>query len=109
MDEEISAISKRIAAGVLVTPETLATDLIKQVGPRGDYMLTEHTISRLRGDEFLAPRVSVRTSRASWEAAGRKDTYQMARDQVRKLSKTAGSPIDPKRAAKLAEIIRSLS
>ena len=108
MDEEISAISKRIAAGVNVTPETLATDLIKQIGPRGDYMLVEHTINRLRGDEFLAPRVSVRTSRASWEAAGSKDTYQMAREQVRKLSKTAGARIDPERAAKLAEIMQSL-
>ena len=40
MDEEISAMAKRIAAGVRVTPETLATDLIKQVGPRGDFMTT---------------------------------------------------------------------
>jgi len=108
MDEEISAMAKRIAAGVRVTPETLATDLIKQVGPRGDFMTTEHTIRRLRGDEFLAPRVSVRTSRAIWEAAGSKDTYQMAREQVRKLSKTAGARIDPERAAKLAEIMQSL-
>jgi trimethylamine---corrinoid protein Co-methyltransferase len=108
MDEEISAMSKRIAEGVLVTPDTLATDLIKQIGPRGDYMLTEHTLSRLRGGEFLRPRVSVRTSRASWEAAGCKDTYQMARDEVRRLSKTAGSPLDPIRAAKLDEIIQGL-
>ncbi len=108
MDEEISAMSKRIAAGVLVTPETLAAELIKQVGPRGDYMLTEHTLSRLRGKEFLPPRVSVRASRASWEAAGCKDTYQIARDKVRELSKTAGCPIDSNRAAKLAEIIQGL-
>ncbi len=108
MDEEISAMSKRIADGVLVTPETLATDLIKQVGPRGDYMLLEHTLSRLRSGEFLPPRVSVRTSRASWEAAGRKDTYQIAREQVRKLSKSAGAKIDPVRAAKLAEIVGAL-
>jgi hypothetical protein len=100
-------MSKRIAAGVLVTPETLATDLIKQIGPRGDYMLTQHTLSRLRSDEFLVPRVSVRTSRASWEAAGRKDTYQMARDQVRQLSQTAGNPIDSKRAGKLAESFKA--
>jgi trimethylamine--corrinoid protein Co-methyltransferase len=108
MDEEISAISKRIAAGVNVTPETLATDLIRQIGPRGDYMLVEHTINRLRGDEFLPPRVSVRTSRASWEAAGRKDTYQIAREQVRELSKTAGNRIDPERAGKLAAILGAI-
>jgi trimethylamine:corrinoid methyltransferase-like protein len=71
-------------------------------------MLVEHTINRLRGDEFLAPRVSVRTSRASWEAAGRKDTYQIAREQVCKLSKTAGNRIDPQRAGKLAEVIGAI-
>jgi trimethylamine--corrinoid protein Co-methyltransferase len=108
MDEEISAMSRRIAAGVLVTPETLALDLIKQVGPHGNYMTSDHTIKRLRGDEFLMPRVSVRGSRASWEAAGSKDTYQMARYKARELSKTAGSPIDPDRAAKLEEIIQGL-
>ena len=108
MDEEISAMSRRIAAGVLVTPETLAIDLIKQVGPRGNYMTCDHTIKRLRGDEFLMPRVSVRGPRASWEAAGSKDTYQMARDKARELSKNAGSPIDPDRAAKLKEIIEGL-
>jgi trimethylamine--corrinoid protein Co-methyltransferase len=91
-----------------VTPETLATELIKQVGPRGDYMTAEHTIQRLRGEEFLMPRVSVRGPRAAWEAKGSKDTYQLARDKVRELSKTAGSPIDLKRTAKLAEIIQGL-
>jgi trimethylamine--corrinoid protein Co-methyltransferase len=92
-----------------VTPETIAADLIKQVGPRGDFMTTEHTIQRLRGDEFLTPRVSVRSSRASWESAGSKDTYQIARDKVQEMSRTAGSPIDPVRAAKLEEIIQSLA
>ena len=93
MDEEISAMSRRIAAGVRVTPETIAAGLIKQVGPRGDYMITEHTIQRLRGNEFFTPRVSVRGSRASWESAGSKDTYQIARDKVNELSRTAGAAL----------------
>ena len=108
MDEEISAMSKRIAAGVLVTPDTLATDLIKRIGPRGDYMLLDHTLDRLRSGEFLPPRVSIRTSRAGWESAGCKDTYQVARERVRKLSKKAGCPIDATRAAKLAEIVNNM-
>jgi hypothetical protein len=33
----------------------------------------------------------------------------MAREQVCKLSRTAGDPIDPKRAAKLAEILQGLN
>lgn len=63
MDEEISAMAKRTAAGVRVMPETIAADLIKEVGARGDYLTTEHTVQRLRGDEFLPPRISVRGPR----------------------------------------------
>jgi trimethylamine:corrinoid methyltransferase-like protein len=36
IDEEISAISRRIAAGIEVSADTIAADLIRQIGPRGD-------------------------------------------------------------------------
>ena len=46
MDEEISAMSRRIAAGMTVNSETIAADLIKQIGPRGEgYLTTDHTLS----------------------------------------------------------------
>jgi trimethylamine--corrinoid protein Co-methyltransferase len=70
MDEEISAMAKRTAAGVRVMPETIAADLIKEVWPHGDYLTTEHTVQRLRGDEFFPPRISVRGPRGGLGRAG---------------------------------------
>ena len=108
MDEEISAMSRRIAAGMLVNPETIAADLIKQIGPRGEsYLTAEHTLRWLRSAEYLQPRLSVRGNRATWEAQGAKDTYQLAREKVRELARLQPKPLPPQTQAKLDEIIAS--
>jgi len=107
MDEEISAMSKRIAAGIRVNEETIAADVIREVGPRGDYLTADHTLRWLHSDEYIMPRVSVRGPRASWEARGSPDTYALARDKVRAYATSAGRPIAAERAAKLSEIIAS--
>jgi trimethylamine--corrinoid protein Co-methyltransferase len=108
MDEEISAMSQRIAAGLLVNPETIAVDLIKQIGPRGEgYLTADHTLEWLRSAEYLQPRLSVRVNRATWEAQGAKDTYQLAREKVRQLAQTPFKPLPAETQAKLDEIIAS--
>jgi trimethylamine--corrinoid protein Co-methyltransferase len=108
MDEEISAMSKRIAEGIAVNDDTIAADLIKKIGPGpadDSYLTAEHTLKWLRSDEYLAPRVSVRESRATWESSGAKDTYQIARDRVQQFSKENAVPFDRKRAEKLNDIV----
>ena len=105
MDEEISAMSLRIAAGIDVSQDAIAADLIKQVGPQGNYLTTDHTLQRLRGGEFLPPRVSVRGPYALWEAAGAKNTYALARERAEALGGGAPNPIDAIRLARLAEIV----
>lgn len=108
MDEEISAICKRIAAGIKVSEDTIASDVIKQIGPKGDsYLTAEHTMKWLHRDEYLLPRLSVRGPRASWQAEGGKDTYALAKDKAKELARTQEGRIDKERAAKLAEIIKS--
>jgi trimethylamine--corrinoid protein Co-methyltransferase len=113
MDEEIAAMSKRIVAGIRVTDETIAGDLIKEIGPRGSFLTAtpalRHTLRWLHSDEYLTPRVSVRGPRAVWETRGSPDTYQLAREKVRQYQKSPGRPLDPQRAAKLAEIIASFN
>lgn len=106
MDEEIAAMSKRIAAGILVNRDTIACDLIKEIGPRGDFMTAPHTLEWLHSGEYLLPQVAVRGPRALWEAAGSKDTYQTAREKVRQYKQTAGCPLSADRSAKLAELER---
>jgi len=108
MDDEIVAMAKRIVRGITVDDETIARDVIKEIGPRGTYLTADHTLRWLRSDEYLVPRLSVRGPRSSWEMAGSKDTYALAKDKVREYEKSPGNPLDPARAAKLAEIITSL-
>jgi len=105
MDEEISAMALRIARGIQVDKDTIASDLIKKVGPLGSYLTTDHTMSRLRSDEYFTPRLAVRGPRASWEASGRKDTYTIAQDEVAKLASGPIIEMDPDRLARLREII----
>jgi trimethylamine--corrinoid protein Co-methyltransferase len=108
MDEEISAMSRRIAAGLQVNPETIAVDLIKQIGPHGDgYLTADHTLQWLRSNEYVKPRLSVRGNRATWEAQGRKDTYQLAREEVRRLAQTTPKSLPAQIQGKLDDIIAS--
>ena len=106
MDEEIAAISKRIARGIRVDEDTIAKDLICETGPRNPtYLTSDHTLQWLRSDEYLAPRVSVRGPFASWQAAGGKDTYALARDKVGEYATRPVPPLSVERGAKLAEIL----
>jgi trimethylamine--corrinoid protein Co-methyltransferase len=110
MDEEISAMSRRIAAGIAVSDDTIARDLIEEIGPQGEsYMTTEHTMTRLRSDEYHIPNVAVRGPRASWEAAGAKDTAELARDKATVYAEKSVPQLDPDRKAALDEIVRGFS
>ncbi len=109
MDDDISAISRRIAAGLKVTPETIAADVIKSVGPHGEsYLTNDHTMQWLHSDEYVRTGLSVVGPRATWEAKGSKDTYQMAREKVANYTTQEPSkPIAAEISQKLAEIIQS--
>jgi trimethylamine--corrinoid protein Co-methyltransferase len=86
IDAELAAMCRRLAAGVKVTKATIAADLIRQVGPQGEsYLTQDHTMKRLRSDEFLVPDLAVRGPLASWRAAGAHDTAAKARALARKL------------------------
>jgi len=111
MDDEISAISRRIAAGMRVDESTIAKGVIQEIGPHNPaYLTAMHTLEWLHSDEYLPPRVSVRGPRAVWEAAGAKDTYQIARDKVREFAKRpAKAPLEAHRLAQVDKLIRSFS
>jgi trimethylamine--corrinoid protein Co-methyltransferase len=111
MDEEISAMSLRIAEGIGVNDDTVALPLIKAIGPGSageGYLTADHTMRWLRAGEYLEPRVSVRGSRAIWESGGARDTYGIARDRVRELGALPRIGIDGMRKARLDEIVRGL-
>jgi len=108
MDDEITAMSRRLVRGIDVNADTIAADLIKQIGPQGEgYLTADHTFRYLRSAEHYVPRLAVRGPYASWKAAGARDTYELAKEWAAKLGESAVTPLDPERKAKLEEIVRS--
>ena len=84
IDETILNVIERYLRGITVDDETLALDLIHEIGPGGAFMTTDHTLRHFR-DELLIPDLIGREPRESWEAAGAPDMRTRAREKARRI------------------------
>jgi len=96
----------RMAGGIDVDEETMALDLIAEVGPGGEYLTTEHTLRHFRDNWF--PRLIARDPYEKWEQKGRKDLGSRANEFVRRvLEKHEPKSLDGRIAEELRRIVRS--
>lgn len=84
LDDEMCGMVRRFERGISVTPETLAYDVIAEVGPGGNYLMESHTLERCRS-EFWQPAIGDRVSMEKWVAAGMPDEATRARKRWQKL------------------------
>ncbi|HHT09533.1 MAG TPA: trimethylamine methyltransferase, partial [Candidatus Atribacteria bacterium] len=70
--------------GIDVNDETMAFELIKQVGSDGHYLGKKHTLVNLK-KEFYMPVLSNRESRETWIEKGKKGVVDRAREKVEKI------------------------
>jgi trimethylamine--corrinoid protein Co-methyltransferase len=84
IDNEIAGVIKRIKKGINVDDDTLAIDIIKKVGFKGNYLTTRHTMMNFR-KEIRFSKLSNRYNRESWVAHGSKSLEERARDEVRNI------------------------
>jgi len=84
IDNEILGMVMRAVEGIKVNEDTLAFDLIKQVGPGGNFIAAKHT-RRFMRNEHYQPSLSDRHSREEWETKGRKSTWERASEQVKEI------------------------
>jgi trimethylamine--corrinoid protein Co-methyltransferase len=89
VDDDIINMARRFARGMNVNAETLAVDVISDVGcgPHGQYLQHPHTFKHFRTEQFM-PRVFVRDAYSSWVDKGQKGVEQRAADQVAHLLET---------------------
>jgi trimethylamine--corrinoid protein Co-methyltransferase len=73
MDDELCGMLKHFFGGFEVTPETLAVDVIKNVGHEGHYLGESHTIERCR-TEFWLPALGDRSGLEAWWGGEQEDT-----------------------------------
>jgi len=74
----------RAVEGIKVNDDTLAFDLIKEVGPGGNFLTAKHTRRFMRSEHY-EPSLSNRDSRAEWEAKGGKDIWERAAEKVKEI------------------------
>jgi trimethylamine--corrinoid protein Co-methyltransferase len=65
IDNEIAGSVRQMLNGFEVNPETLAVDIIKQVGPNGNFLDQDHTLKYLRKEVFPTKMFD----RLGWSAA----------------------------------------
>ena len=81
IDEEVCGMVKRIKKGIVVNEDTLAADLIKQVGPGGEFLTSMHTFKHHRS-EFFPASLSDRSAYDVW-GIERHDTAARARIKMK--------------------------
>jgi len=84
IDNEILGMVMRAVDGIKVNDDTLAFDLIKEVGPGGNFITTKHTRRFMRSEHYQ-PSLSDRNSREDWEAEKGRDTWERAAEEVKKI------------------------
>jgi trimethylamine--corrinoid protein Co-methyltransferase len=83
-DNEVIGMIKRIEKGVEVNDDTLAYDVIKEVGPQGEFITHDHTLKYFR-DEFYMPFLSDRKNAPQWEEEGEVSVEQRANEKWKKM------------------------
>lgn len=104
MGNEIIGMAKRFMRGLEVTAETLAREVIEQVGPAGHYLQEDHTFDHFR-QHLWRPGLLDRQSRDEWELAGAKDMAQRVNEAtIRIIENYQPEPLPDKTVAALAAL-----
>ena len=73
-----------MARGIDVNDQTLALDMIKRVGFRGNYLEEDHTAQHFRKELFI-PRLYSREPYDTWEKNGERSALDHAREHAREI------------------------
>lgn len=84
IDNEILGICLRAVRGIEVNENTLAEEVLRRVGPGGNFLSEDHTVDNYR-KEFFFPKIANRQSRKIWENEGALDAAERARQKAREL------------------------
>lgn len=82
--DEVVAWTRRYLDPVEISPETLAVDVVREVGIDGQYLAAKHTASHFR--ETWVPRLFERDSYSRWYGRGHRTLAQRAAALVEELA-----------------------
>jgi trimethylamine--corrinoid protein Co-methyltransferase len=84
--DELINYTKHFMRGMEINDETLALDLIEEIGPDGNYLSTDHTLKHYKQDWY--PKLFDRRNYDDWKARGEKTLRQRAQEKALKILET---------------------
>jgi trimethylamine--corrinoid protein Co-methyltransferase len=107
IDHDIIAMCRRATKGISVNDDTLATDLIKEVGVGGNFLSKKHTLQWMDAEESF-PTLLNRDMRGTWEKkTDKKDLAYLAYQKSKEILKTHQvPPIDKDLLASMEAIVK---
>ena len=104
--DEIIGNVQRILRRTEVNDDTLAVEIIKEVGPEGNFLGHKHTLKHIRNEVYL-PRLFDRTSETVWMKT-RKTAHELAREKAQRILKEHyPKPLANDVQVKLSEIVKT--
>jgi trimethylamine--corrinoid protein Co-methyltransferase len=82
--DEVFSMLNRIVRGIDVNDETLAFDVIRDVGPGGHFLSHKHTLKHVSSEHWL-PQLIDRRRYDVWKKGGAKDLLTRAREKLKKI------------------------
>jgi trimethylamine---corrinoid protein Co-methyltransferase len=93
LDDEINGIIRRLYRGIDVNSDTIAANVINTVGPRGSFLMEDHTMEYLHRGEFREVKVSNTMNYDNWFAAGAHNVEVNAGKIVKEYLKAGNSKV----------------
>jgi len=88
VDAEVISICRRFLEGMPVNENTLAVDVVAEVGVEGNFMGTAHTLDNLRAGALWEENVSNRHNYDAWMSRGAPDVMENAHKKVNSILET---------------------
>ena len=108
IDDEISAMVKRIVGGISVERELMGVDLIKKVGIGNDFLAQRHTLKHLEAEQIQATIID-RRMRGAWEKKGSPSLIQTANQRAAQLLRShEPKPLSEDVVKELKRIVKSV-
>ena len=106
LDDDVAGWVGRFLEGVTVADETLAIDLINQVGPiPGHYLSTAHTREWWRKEQWL-PKAADLEAYPVWVRSGKRDAMALAQERMDEiLASHVPMPLTPEQEQAVEEIL----
>ena len=103
--DEILGYVFRTLEEIAVDEETLAVEVIKKVGPGGNYLGEMHTFKHFR-QELYETKLFDRTAHETWVKHGSKEVCEIARERCRDILRThKPEPLSEEAQMKIADIL----